>query len=145
MSEIDKVPIPGGGTGVNQPETPYGDIATLDRLKKELGPPGGGVMPPAGEAPPSVEGATSVPPAGDPNGSPGESPLPGLPASILNPTERPEISPTTPLQNPQGPGPSRVGVQQRLHVITTFQMSDSPIIREFADMAVELLVGGEDE
>jgi hypothetical protein len=149
--ELDKVPIPGGGTGVNQPETPYGDIATLDKLKKDLGPPGaagpgGALPPPGGPGDPAAEGGAPLPPAGDPNGTPGESPLPGLPSGILNPTDQPGVPVGSPLGSSIGaaPGAAVDAVQRRLQVVTALQQSDNPRIREWANIVLELLIGGED-
>lgn len=148
MTDLDKVPVPSGGNGVNQPETPYGDIATLERLKSQLGPPGGqaGAMPPPGEAPPP-DPISGVPPAGNPGGGGRESPLPGLPAGILNPSDRPNEPVDNELAGAIGDGVSgaaaATGAQRRLQVIMALSQSDDPEVREWAQMVMELLIGGE--
>lgn len=144
---IEKVPIPGDKTGVNQPASPYGDVAQLDELKSKLGPPGaGGPGGPGGPpAPPPDEPRRNVPPPGDLQGAPQDSPFPGLPASIGAQSDRPGVDPSTPM-TPGAPGPGAAvdATQRRMQVIIALQQSDNEAVVEWADMVLELLIGGED-
>ncbi|NNM34016.1 MAG: hypothetical protein HKO53_13160 [Gemmatimonadetes bacterium] len=144
MAELDKVPVPGGGSGVNQPDSPYGDVVELDRLKQELGPPGAnpGAPPQVGAAPPGSTPENPVPPRGNPaQGRGGESPLPGLPAGLLRPTEQPDIPPDTPMEStPLRGGAAVDGAQRRLRVISALALSDNPQVREWAVMVLRLIL-----
>lgn len=146
MSDIpERVPVPGrpGQNGVNQPDSPYGDVAQLDRLKQSLGPPGGGrgTMPPPDQGPAPVE--QTVPPAGNPQGAPGESPVPGLPRGLFRETDNPSISVAdAPAPIPAQPGQNYSAAQSRLRIIDALTQSDNPRVREWAEMVRELLIQG---
>lgn len=153
MSDIgpDQIPVPGGGSGVNQPAKPYGSVADLDRLKQQFpqGAQGAGPLP---QAPPGPLGPVGSPPAGgtfDPGGDGGTGPLPGLPAGILDPTTMPDVPVDTPLAEPLGPpgappggGAPLTPAQNRLRIIEALRQSDDPDTREFAEMMIRMLTQG---
>lgn len=153
MSDIgpDQIPVPGGGTGVNQPEKPYGQVADLNKLRQSFpqGAQGAGPLPPAPGGPLGPPGAP--PPGGGGSGQPfkpgggGGGPLPGLPAGIMDPTSEPGVPVDTPLSPPPGgpmgaPGGAVVTPSQnRLRIIEALRQSDDPETKEWAEMMIRLL------
>lgn len=76
---IDQVPVPGGGTGVNQPDKPYGEGVELDTLRSSFpSTPQGGAP---GQAPPGP--SKPLPQFAPP--PPGGAPVPGVPTPLLAP------------------------------------------------------------
>ena len=151
MAELDKVPVPdpkGVKTGVNQPDSPYGEVADLRRLRQQMGPPDGrGAAPQGGEDPGQV---VPLPPQGDfGGGSSSEGPLPGLPRRIADPTNRPgvPVGSNAPADLDRGPSQLMGAVvdakQKRLQIITALALSDNPTTREWARLVLELMVSKE--
>jgi len=142
--DVDKGAVPPGGN-VNKPASgTYGEGAALDRLKRAL--PGvnaqPGQTPPQGPDPGRV---AALPPAGKgPNGAPGGgaagSPIPGIPAPIIRPSDRPNVPVSA--QAPEVAGeaiPTMVQAEGRLRVIAALQQSDDPDTREWANLVMEML------
>lgn len=146
MAEIDQVPVPGGGTGVSQPDSPYGAIADLDRLKAELPTAAGGAGPMA-QGPGGPLGPAGSPPMGGGGGgfAPSEGgggPLDGLPPSIADPTTMPDVAVDSPLA-PDSTGSQMGGPlspsQNRLRVLEALRQSDDTETKEWAEMMLRLL------
>lgn len=151
MSDIgpDQVPVPGGGTGVNQPESPYGAVADLNRLKQQFpqAAQGAGPLPtappgpfgPPGTLPPGASGG------GFSQGGSTSGPLPGLPEGILAPTDRPEVPVNAPLAEPMPAADMGAVVtpsQNRMRILEALRQSEDPETREWAEMMIRLLTQG---
>lgn len=144
-AEPEKVPIPGNKTGVNQPDSPYGDVAELERLKGELGPPRATptALPPAAGNPAPPQAGVPLAPPGSPRGPAETSPVEGIPAPMFDPTQRPDIPASTPPANPDaGRVQTATDQQRRLQVLYALSESSNPVVREWAEIQLELLVGG---
>jgi len=83
--------MPSSGGNVNAPESgTYGEGAALERLQSDLP-----TMDPTQPSSPGSGGGTGAPPY---QGA--AAPAPGLPPSILAPSNQPDVPVTSPLQSP---------------------------------------------
>lgn len=140
ISSVEKVPVVGGGNGVNQPDSPYGRVADLENLKRQFpqNRPAGPLGQPGQQPPTQAE--ISVPPPGSPGvgmSGRGESPVPGLPRGLFRDTDFPTSGVTGELPAPPaapaiGPNPAHLQVYEAL------RQSDDPEAREWAEMMLEL-------
>ncbi len=140
--EVEKVPVPGGGTGVNQPESPYGSVVDLQRLRKQFpqSQTPGALPPPGG--PPQPKPERAVPPAGNPVGSPGQSPVPGIPGPMFNPTTTPGAAVQAGTTFARGPVAQQGPSQRHLQVLDALAQSDDEEASEWARLVIEMLEAG---
>ena len=131
--DVDKLPIQGGG--VNKPVGgTQGAKAETQRLADALPDP----TPPPGEAPPEVSptGVTNVRSNRD------AASLPGIPAPMMAPSNRPGVRVDTPLE--AGPGaPTQTAAQKRLSQLDL--LANSPDVnettRQWAKLVIQQLTG----
>jgi len=143
MSDIptpiaDQIPVPEGN--VNEPASgTQGDKAAVGRLRQAL-PPIPGTPAPAPPGP--VEGAVPVPPRGQgPRGQGGESPIPGVPAPILRPSDRPDTPVTAPLEGAPGSSvPSMAPDPPTIRVLQALTQSNDAEAREWAELVLQQLL-----
>lgn len=143
MSDIiDTEPVPAGG-GVNKPSSgTYGEKAAVARLQQQLpaverpvGPGGAGGQGPV--TPPGPGPRPGPPPSG---GGGGQSPIPGIPAPIFAPTNRPTTPVNAPLAEPgQAPGVATPS-QAQLRILDALKMHEDPEVAEWAGMVFDYLV-----
>lgn len=135
---------------MNKPSSgTYGEGAELDRLKQSL--PAGAVGQPPAPAPAaptplSPEPLRRADPAAEGRPKTAAAAPPGVPSVLLEPTTRPEVPVTTPLQPMGSPSPSTASsAQQRLAVLD--MLSSSPNVsaatREWAANFRDALLGVE--
>jgi len=139
MSDIiDTEPIPAGGN-VNSPASgTYGEKASLARLEQDLPhveSHGGQQMGGQGMATPPGPGPSGPMGLG---GGGGESPIPGVPGPIFDPTARPDIPVDTPFVEPEtgAVGPT----QGQLRVLDALKMDEDPEVVEWATMVLDYLI-----
>ena len=136
-TDLEKQPV----TPVNRPESgTYGEKAELNALQKAL-PQAEGTGGPAGPG-----AATTAAPSGP--GTPVTSPrsnrdarnLPGVPAPMLRPSDRPNEPVWTPRNPPGSPGPVNAA-QRRLALLDV--LANSPDVsdetREWAALVIRIL------
>lgn len=127
--------LPATGNPMEPTSGTYGEVADTERLKSQLNLPGGPDGAPVEPAPPPAPGAPQgqgIPP------SPG-----GVPSVLMQPTSRPDVPASTPLEAQRLTGsPSAVsGAQRRLAILDALASSDevSEETREWAQLVLDKL------